>query len=99
MLDKDIGDGSRTPAWRKDEKDEFDNLYIDAQKITAHDPVLASVLLHNRDKKGRARLIGWECHARLLPNLPIHGHLQETGDRDKRETRFYRYRGYKVQIL
>lgn len=42
---QDGGDGSRTPAWWKEDKDEFNNIYIDAQRIQAHEVVLASVVV------------------------------------------------------
>lgn len=49
------------------EKDEVDNLYIDAQKITAYDPSWRRQ--SSKQRKGCARL-GWGCRAGLLPNLP-----------------------------
>ena len=60
---QDSGDGSRTPAWGKEEEDddEFDNLHSDAQRNTAQDtgaglgPRLG-VGSHRTREKGRAKL-------------------------------------------
>lgn len=49
MLNKDITHAKMAETDREPphgaRKDEFDNLYIDAQKITAHDPILASAAI------------------------------------------------------
>jgi hypothetical protein len=56
-------------ARKKKDDDEFDNLYIDAQKITVHDPVLASAAIVTEKKSCQIR-VGMPCRAFTKPVDP-----------------------------